>query len=158
MLFELYTRLVLVGMMLGTFFLPWSPSDPMGSTFVLSLWFLCEALPYTFHLTDITITDRILWLTDVLYSLAIPILLFFNVWLLIHSSKIVKRLYRVVLPILLFSTWATSMGIDAEMRGVGFWATIALVCIVLFFEIIFLTNEYHRRSKNRVVTASTKFT
>jgi hypothetical protein len=145
---ERILRLAVGGGMLATLFLH---LNPLGSEGFLNwtylFWFSSEALPAI--LGDLSILERAIWLGLILPLLAVPLLIVFNVYLAIYSSRKAKMLYRVVVLILLPLTWYRSFHVDFEWPEAGvFWISTVVVSVATLIEIILVARERLTRQVN----------
>lgn len=145
---ERVLRLLLGTSVLVTLFLRWNPSSNSTSLSTLLYFFWIASDGLLAILGGTGITNIIGWLGLFLFILSVPLIVLFNLFLPTHSSQRLKKLYRVLMPVLLFLTWYESFRTDPELRGVGFWSNLAAVSAVALIEIVLVFRERLRGQEN----------
>jgi hypothetical protein len=89
-----------------------------------------------------TLADLVGGLGIVLFLLAVPLLILVNVWLAIHPSNRLKKLYRILVWILFPLAWYESLVVtDPGWRGTGFWAHTVAITAAALIEVVLLVKE-----------------
>jgi len=156
---ECLFRLVLVGVIFVTLFLPWNRvSDSMGvptkhilyegiPTFLFIVWVTLETLPTVIR--GIGLVYSINGLCIVLFLWAIPFLMPFNVGLAVCPfeglTRWLKVLYRIFLLIVLALAWHAVFLFYRSWRGAGFWSSIAAVSVAVLIEIVLVISEWLKK-------------
>ncbi len=141
-----HLRLILLGALFITLFLPVDPDPQIPSNWVFSIWYslnLLAAIPDLIAKPNI---GRLLFgLGSLLDLLAIQILILFNLCLCYSARpRKLERLYRISLLVLFLVKWWFVLFITDPYRGIGYWANPALVTAATLLEIGFMIYEKRR--------------
>jgi hypothetical protein len=143
-----HLRLILLGFLFITLFLPVDTDPQVPYNWLFSLWYAMEFLA---AILDTTFKpDMGDWIREVghlLYWFAIQILLFLNLCLYwsARPAKKLERLYRISLLGLFPLVWWQGIFSIDPYRGVGYWANPVMVTVAALMEIGFMI--YERRKK-----------
>jgi len=139
-------RLILLGILFVTLFLPVDPDPQVPFNWLFSIWYSMESLAaIRSAIVELDIGDLIGWVGRLLYLLAIQILIVFNLCLCCSARlRILERLYRIFLLVLFFVVWWFVLFIIDPYRGIGYWANPVLVTAATLMEIGFMIYERRR--------------
>lgn len=137
-------RLVLVGIMLVTLFLP----NTGELNWVFILWY---SMLYLAGIASVlsSISGIIFWLGAMLFLLTVPALMLLNTFLVLagFSTKL-RRFYRILLLILFPLTWwGTLLRLSGGAWGVGLWAIPAVVTVAALMETAFVISDDLNKSQ-----------
>jgi hypothetical protein len=144
-------RLILLGLLFITLFLPVDPDPQVPFNWLFSIWYFMEflaAIPNTTFKPDIG--DWIREVGHLLYLFAIQILILLNLsfCLSVRPARKLERLYRISLLVLLPLVWWQGIFIIDPYRGIGYWANPVMVTVAALMEIGLVIHERSRKSVN----------
>ncbi len=141
-------RLILLGVLFITLFLPVDPDPQVPFNWLFSIWYSLNLLAAIPDLIAKPSIGRLLFVIgSLLYFFAIQILIVFNLCLCCSARlRILERLYRIFLLVLFFVVWWFVLFIVDPYRGIGYWANPIMVTVAALLEIGFLIYERRRES------------
>ncbi|MGC9397044.1 MAG: hypothetical protein ACP5J4_19550 [Anaerolineae bacterium] len=141
-------RLILLGLLFVTLFLPVDPEVPTNWFFSFwSLLLFLAAIPDL--IANPSISRLLFGVGSLLYFFAIQILILFNLCLCCSAClRKLERLYRISLIVLFFVVWWFVLFIVDPYRGIGYWANPVMVTVAALLEIGFVMHERSRKPLN----------